>query len=77
MKHIHTFESFLNESAIKVPSKISDVDELHLYFDQREEYLAKEIWGRSANSITLEAKNNKMYKITYVGKDFNNRFLKL
>lgn len=80
MKHIHTFEGFLNEfelheSAIKVPARIKDVDELDQYFWPHEAKLAKPIWG-SNNTISLPAKNDKKYRIKYISKG-GNRYLQL
>ena len=79
MKNIKTFEDFgnsLNESTIKVPAKIKNVDELDQYFWPYEANKAKEIWGKNS-TISLPAKNDKVYRITYVFKDFHNKYLKL
>ena len=76
MKHIKLFEEFVNEGSTKIPARIKNEEDISNYFWAYEAGLAKEIWG-SNSTIKLQAKNEKYYWITYVFKDFYNKYLQL
>lgn len=77
MKYIKLFETFINEDAsFKVPTKITNIEDLDKYFHGYEANLVKNIWG-SNNTIQAQAINSKEYSIKYVFKGMYNKYLEL
>jgi len=75
---IKSFEEFhgLNENSLKVPARISDINDIDNYFWGMSAERAKKIWG-SNSATAVDAKNGKWYSITYKSKGFRDGYLHL